>query len=166
MIRYMRNYNASLSLRLEQRAAKETLLLEYPDPAGSVKNQAVEQWMVHASRAVPPGGFKAQVQSQIIALLPTHRCTLEQVALALDLNPRTLQRRLADEATDFEQCLDHIRRSQAQQMLRKTCLSVARISAELGYRRATSFCRAHLRWFKMTPLEHRREFGDKALLMG
>lgn len=57
MIRYMRNYNASLSLRLEQQAGKAVLLLEYPDPAGSVRYQTVEQWVVHASRAIPPGGL-------------------------------------------------------------------------------------------------------------
>ncbi|WP_286915243.1 helix-turn-helix transcriptional regulator [Pseudomonas sp.] len=93
-------------------------------------------------------------------LLPSQRCTLEQVALALELNPRTLQRRLASDGIDFEDYLDGMRRRQAQQMLRSTGLSVGQIASELGYRRTTSFCRAHLRWFDMTPLEHRRQHGD------
>ncbi|OII58614.1 hypothetical protein BIW19_01735 [Pseudomonas putida] len=41
--------------------------------------------------------------------------------------------------------------------------SVGQISNELGYRRTTSFCRAHLRWFDMTPLEHRRQHGDPVI---
>ncbi|WP_342248081.1 AraC family transcriptional regulator [Pseudomonas sp. OTU2001] len=112
-------------------------------------------------RAFPVNGLKAQVEEHIKILLPFQRCTLEQVALALKLHPRTLQRRLANEDIDFEECLDRIRRCQAEQMLQKTNLSIGQISSELGYRRTTSFCRAHLRWFQMTPLEHRRQYGDR-----
>lgn len=111
-------------------------------------------------QAVPCDSLCAQVERIIQMLLPSQRCTLEQVALALELNPRTLQRRLASDGIDFEDYLDGMRRRQAQQMLRSTGLSVGQIASELGYRRTTSFCRAHLRWFDMTPLEHRRQHGD------
>ncbi|MNE79259.1 HTH-type transcriptional regulator VirS [compost metagenome] len=102
----------------------------------------------------------AQVKRKIQMLLPCHRSTLELVAQSLRLHPRTLQRRLAQDGVDFEAFLDGIRRSQAEHMLRKTSLSIGQISAELGYRRTTSFCRAHQRWFEMTPLQHRKAFGD------
>ncbi|MCO7593814.1 MULTISPECIES: AraC family transcriptional regulator [Pseudomonas] len=102
----------------------------------------------------------AQVERRIQTMLPSHRCTLEQVAQALDLHPRTLQRRLARDGVDFEAHLDRIRRRQAEHMLRTTSLSVGQIASELGYRRTTSFCRAHQRWFDMTPSEHRKEYGD------
>ena len=111
-------------------------------------------------QAVPCDSLHAQVERKIQMLLPSQRCTLEQVALALELNPRTLQRRLASEGIDFEDYLDGMRQRQAQQMLRSTGLSVGQIAGELGYRRTTSFCRAHLRWFDMTPLEHRRQYGE------
>ncbi|MFJ3077140.1 AraC family transcriptional regulator ligand-binding domain-containing protein [Pseudomonas sp. NPDC087029] len=111
-------------------------------------------------QAAPCDSLCAQVERIIQMLLPSQRCTLEQVALALELNPRTLQRRLASDGIDFEDYLDGMRRRQAQQMLRSTGLSVGQIASELGYRRTTSFCRAHLRWFDMTPLEHRRQHGD------
>lgn len=133
----------------------------------SVKRDAELHEMVRyflELRASPATGLKAQVEEYIKILLPSQRSTLEQVALALQLHPRTLQRRLASEAIDFEECLDRIRRCQAEQMLQKTNLSVGQISNELGYRRTTSFCRAHLRWFEMTPLEHRRRHGDKTTL--
>ncbi|MCX2688071.1 AraC family transcriptional regulator ligand-binding domain-containing protein [Pseudomonas sp. DCB_AW] len=112
------------------------------------------------NQAVACDSLRAQVERKIQMLLPNQRCSLEQVALALELNPRTLQRRLASDGIDFEGYLDDLRRQQAQQMLRSTTLSVGQISSELGYRRTTSFCRAHLRWFDMTPLEHRRLHGD------
>lgn len=109
--------------------------------------------------------LREKVARKIRILLPNHRCSLEQVAHALGLHPRTLQRRLADDGIDFEEHLDRIRRRQAEQMLRRTNLGVAQIASELGYRRTTSFCRAHQRWFDMTPLEHRRLHGDPGIIM-
>lgn len=117
-------------------------------------------------KATPSGNLKTEVERQIIVLLPQQRCTLEQVALAMNFHPRTLQRRLAQVAVDFEECLDQIRRLQAEQMLRRTSLTAGQISYELGYRRITSFCRAHLRWFDMTPLEHRQRYADPPMRAG
>lgn len=102
----------------------------------------------------------AQVKRKIQMLLPLHRATLELVAESLNLHPRTLQRHLAQDGVDFEAFLDGIRRSQAEHMLRKTSLNINQISSELGYKRPTSFCRAHQRWFDMTPLAHRKAFGE------
>ncbi|WIE48282.1 AraC family transcriptional regulator [Pseudomonas sp. GM17] len=96
-----------------------------------------------------------QVAQKIQMLLPRQRCSLDQVAVTLGLNPRTLQRHLAEDGIEFEQLVDRTRRQQARQLLTNTALSVAQIAQELGYRRTTSFCRAHLRWFACTPLEHR-----------
>ncbi|WDY56103.1 AraC family transcriptional regulator [Pseudomonas sp. PSKL.D1] len=115
------------------------------------------------NQSVPSDALQAQLERKIQMLLPAQRCTLEQVALAMNMNPRTLQRHLASDGIEFEAYLDDIRRRQAEHMLRKTTLTVGQIANELGYRRTTSFCRAHLRWFDMTPLEHRRLQGDPVI---
>jgi len=97
-----------------------------------------------------------EVERHIHALLPKQRCNLEQVAQLLDLHPRTLQRRLANDGIDFEEHVDQIRRHRAKQLLGQSNLPIGQIAQELGYRRTTSFCRAHHRWFGMAPIEHRR----------
>jgi AraC-like DNA-binding protein len=107
------------------------------------------------AHCAPQDGLCLQLQRHIVSLLPKNRCTLGEVGRLVGLHPRTLQRRLADIGLDFEEQVDQIRRLQATQMLRETTLSVMQIATELGYRRTTSFCRAHHRWFNMTPLEHR-----------
>ncbi|MDT4878601.1 HTH-type transcriptional regulator VirS [compost metagenome] len=96
-----------------------------------------------------------EVERQIYALLPKQRCSLEQIAQLLDLHPRSLQRRLASDGIDFEERVDEIRRRQAEQLLGHTDLTVGQIALELGYRRTSSFCRAHQRWFGISPMEHR-----------
>ncbi|MDN6858874.1 AraC family transcriptional regulator ligand-binding domain-containing protein [Pseudomonas sp. CAN2814] len=97
-----------------------------------------------------------EVERHIHALLPKQRCSLEQVAQLLDLHPRTLQRRLASDGLDFEEHVDRIRRQRAEQLLGQSDLPINQIALELGYRRTTSFCRAHHRWFGIAPIEHRR----------
>lgn len=96
-----------------------------------------------------------EVERHIHALLPKQRCNLEQIAQILDLHPRTLQRRLANDGIDFEGRVEDIRRGQAEQLLGQTSLTVTQIARQLGYRSTSSFCRAHQRWFGITPLEHR-----------
>lgn len=106
--------------------------------------------------------LRSKVERQVQALLPRCRCNLQEVARALALHPRTLQRRLAEDGIDFEQHVEQIRQRQATQLLCHTTLSVSQIAQELGYNRTTSFCRAHLRWFGVSPMEHRRLQGNKA----
>ena len=109
------------------------------------------------AHANPDEKLGFEVGRQIQTLLPKYRCTLEQIALILGLHPRTLQRRLANDGIDFEEQVDEIRRRRTEQLLGQSDLTVGQIAHELGYRRATSFCRAHQRWFGMPPLEHRRQ---------
>lgn len=107
--------------------------------------------------------LRSKVERHIQMLLPRSRCNLQQVARNLGLNPRTLQRRLASDGIDFEGHVEQIRRQQAEHLLRHTDLTVGQIASELGYNRTASFCRAHLRWFGMSPLEHRRVHGKRPL---
>lgn len=114
------------------------------------------------ARSDTENDLQAKVERHIQALLPRCRCNLQEVARSLGLHPRTLQRRLASDGVDFEGHVEQIRRRQAAQMLCSTALSVSQIARELGYCHTASFCRAHMRWFSMSPLEHRRLHGNAA----
>lgn len=103
-----------------------------------------------------------EVKRHIQALLPKQRCNLEQVALRMGIHSRTLQRHLANDGIEFEHLLESLRCHQAERLLRDTELGVGQIARELGYRRTSSFCRAHQRWFSCTPQERRLQFGIAA----
>jgi len=104
---------------------------------------------------LPKNELVLEVINCINELLPVSRCTLIIVADRLNINPRTLQRRLAKCGIDFEGCVVVIRHSWAKLLLSESELTVDEIAKELGYRRTTSFCRAHKTWFGLPPLEHR-----------
>jgi AraC-like DNA-binding protein len=75
-----------------------------------------------------------------------HGLDLPGVAGLLELHPRTLTRRLRAEGETFTNLLDTSRYEFARQLLRDTRLSVADISAALGYSESASFNHAFRRW--------------------
>jgi AraC-like DNA-binding protein len=91
------------------------------------------------------------VRRTIRLLLLNQRCSREDVARSLGLHPRTLGRRLQAAGATFQQLLDESRADLAQQLLRDTRITIARIAATLGYRDPTIFTRAFTRWTGRTP---------------
>ena len=73
------------------------------------------------------------------------------VATALNLSEKTLQRRLQDENTSYQQMLDEVRRDLAQHYLREGPMSVCEVTFRLGFSDQSSFTRAFRRWTGVTP---------------
>ncbi|MFN3340993.1 MAG: helix-turn-helix transcriptional regulator, partial [Dietzia sp.] len=79
---------------------------------------------------------------------------MEDVAAALGVSVRTLRRRLAEEGTGFQQLLDEVRQSLAEEMLSTGMLRVEDIALRLGYAEASSFIHAFKRWTGTLPSRH------------
>lgn len=88
-------------------------------------------------------------------LLPQGEPKREVVASALHLSQRTLQRRLQEEGTSFQQLLDDTRRELAEQYLAQPNLTLLEIAYLLGFADPSNFFRAFRRWFDATPGEYR-----------
>jgi AraC-like DNA-binding protein len=92
-----------------------------------------------------------RVRGRLAVGLPQGEVSVEAIARALAISPRTLQRRLSDEQTSFQQVLDDVRREAAELHLRGSVLSIAEISFILGYSESAAFHRAFRRWNRITP---------------
>ncbi|MEM5421176.1 AraC family transcriptional regulator [Paraburkholderia ferrariae] len=77
------------------------------------------------------------------------------VASLLVLHPRTLQRRLAEEGTSFENIKEGVRKDLALHFLRETKLTIGRVSMMLGFPTQSSLSRACREWFGLTPSDIR-----------
>jgi AraC-like DNA-binding protein len=99
----------------------------------------------------------AQVNFMVVRLLPTMRCGLGDVAHRLCMHERTLQRKLKSVGLIFEDIVDKVRRSRAQELLGTSTLSMAHIAGELGYAEQASFNRSCLRWFRAAPTQAQRK---------
>jgi AraC-like DNA-binding protein len=101
-------------------------------------------------------GFVAQLQHLLAEELRGREPKLETIATQLGYSPRTLQRKLQQAGTSFQQVLDTIRRELAVQYLQDTQLTTSEIAFLLGFSENSAFNRAFRRWTAMTPGEYRK----------
>ena len=92
-----------------------------------------------------------RVRQALAPLMPKCEASLKHVAAALDITPRTLQRRLCEAGYSFHELLDAARRELAQVYLRDPALSALDVALLLGYAEQSSFTRAFRGWFGITP---------------
>ncbi|MEL6761860.1 MAG: AraC family transcriptional regulator [Myxococcota bacterium] len=85
-----------------------------------------------------------------------HEAAKAQVAKALGVSSRTLQRQLEREGTTFREVRESVLRRAAQRYLQEP-LAIGEIAALLGYKEASSFQHAFRRWFDCTPSQMRRD---------
>lgn len=100
-------------------------------------------------------GITALVRSKLFrdsGLFPT----FTDVAGELDMHPRTLRRRLAEEGTSFRALLGEARSTVAVDLLRNVGLTVQQVSTRLGYTEVSTFSHAFKRWYGVAPSEYSR----------
>jgi AraC-like DNA-binding protein len=83
--------------------------------------------------------------------------SLEQIALRLNVSPRTLRRRLTAEGTSYKILVNDMRKGKALDLLNTTNYSIEKIAIELGYSDVPNFYHAFKSWTGKTPSEYRKE---------
>ena len=92
----------------------------------------------------------------LVQLLGTASPEIEAVARVLDLHPRTLQRRLAEEGTSFGAVLDETRRGAALRWLTTTDVPLGQIAGLVGLSESSALTRCARRWWGAPPRDVRR----------
>jgi AraC-like DNA-binding protein len=100
--------------------------------------------------------FHDQVRQAIETLLGTGSCSCRDVADALNMHPRSLQRRLREEGTTFEAIKDETRRDLAERYLSHPDVPLTQVSALLDYSEQSALGRSCRRWFHNSPRAVRR----------
>jgi len=98
-----------------------------------------------------PRSLAEQVEAILGRGMRGQRPSIEAVAKELHLSPRTLQRKLAEAGTSYQQQLDRVRRQAARQLLSTTNLEAGEIAFFLGFEELNSFTRAFHQWEGTTP---------------
>lgn len=92
----------------------------------------------------------------LVPLIREGKTSLAALAQAHHSSPRTLQRRLAEQGTTFQQLLDDTRRHLAEAHLLDGQLDLAEVSLLLGYSEQSAFTRAFRAWTGLPPAQWRR----------
>lgn len=102
--------------------------------------------------------FKQQVTNSIRQHMPLGVIVnQESVAQKLNTSVRTMQRKLKEEGSSYQQIFDNERRIRAEFLLKHSQCSLVEISQQLGYTEASSFSRSFKVWTGMTPGEFREK---------
>ena len=99
----------------------------------------------------PEGLLAARVETAIRKTLGTASCARESVARAMAMHPRTLQRRLKEENTSFDDIRDRIRRETVEHYLRHTDMPLSQVAGLVGYSEQAILSRSCRRWFGQSP---------------
>ena len=120
--------------------------------------KAHEQCLALIRSKIPPErfGFAERVKHAIRARLFAGEVSLPDVAAHLNIHPRTLERRLAEEDASFETMKDEVRLAAGSELLTLTDLPASDIAATLGYATPSAFVRAFRRWTGQPPIAWRR----------
>ncbi|MBS0454847.1 MAG: helix-turn-helix domain-containing protein [Proteobacteria bacterium] len=88
--------------------------------------------------------------------------TLEDIAQVLCISRRTLLRKLKAEGLSYQDLMDEARNELACWYLRHTALSLAQVSAKIGFSEQANFSRSFRRWQGLTPSDYRACFNAPA----
>lgn len=79
---------------------------------------------------------------------------IETIAKEFNTTPRTLQRRLQQEGTNFQDQLKLFRTQQAKDLLDNKTMSISEIAFKMGFNDNSAFHKAFKRWTELTPKEY------------
>ena len=113
-----------------------------------------------AQRAEDSPSIVEDVRKALSSMLSTGDVKLKQVAERLEMHPRTLQRRLNDVESSFQDILETLRKDMAKRYLADRSMSLAEVAFLLGYHDQSSFNRAFKEWTGESPLSFRDGGGN------
>ncbi len=144
-------------------AGVTSIFFAYQDCAEVFKREKHELW-AFLKLAPEDWTFSAFHHASILAktreYLEQHiarTVTIQDLAQALHTSVRTLNRRFAEEGTQFQAVKDGLRRDIAIHRLTNSNVGVALLASDLGYFDATGFCRAFKQWTGSSPTDYRKD---------
>ena len=97
------------------------------------------------------------VRQKIIEYLPNGDCSRDKVASAMCISPTTLQFKLSQHDTNFNELLDATRKELAASYVQQSALSITEITFLLGFSDSSNFTRAFKRWEGVSPSDYRKD---------
>ncbi len=126
-------------------------LIQPRDEGTSVASNPWQEYMA----SVAGDGFLRSLRQSIVCALPTGEMSIDSVADDLGVSRRTLQRRLSDRDTSFQNVVQDLRYQMALRFLADNRMGITNVAFLLGYGDSSSFSTAFKSWHGCAPSEYR-----------
>ncbi len=143
-------------------AARDAMLFATEDadrPLATAQRELARVFDEHLSRelaALDPAQWVARCSAWLLERLTSGEPTEIELARAMAMSPRTLQRRLREEGSGYREVLARTRYGLAKRYLDDPTRSVTEIAFLLGFSEQSAFTRAFRRWGGQSPGAYRR----------
>ncbi len=105
--------------------------------------------------------MQERVQRVLQDMLPAGQSSIEEAAKRLAMSKRSIQRKLAEESSSYQEVLNNIRQELAHTYLARSSASLVEIAYLLGFQDGNSFNRAFRGWTGQTPGQYRTNATKK-----
>lgn len=134
----------------------DSSLLEQPLPGFDASLAAMHEQMADSQlRRLLDPSIITQVQDQLIA--SDLEASRDEIAKGMAMSGRSLQRKLQQEGSSFQELFDELRHQRSLLLLQDKHLSLADVAQQLGFSENSTFYRAFKRWQGVTPGEYRQQ---------
>lgn len=149
---YQRFFEAPILVNQERAALHlhRRTLVSQPHSSNPALREVAQDYLARYFRN-PNEKFSSNVRKALRIHLSTVHGNKVQIASMLNLHPRTLQRKLLQEGTSFDQIKDGLRKELALQYLWETQIPMSQLAGILGFSEQSAFTRAIKRWFNASP---------------
>lgn len=122
---------------------------------GSLLERQAEDLLAKSPRH--EAAFAGQVQQIIKENLRGGEARMETICRKLGSSSRTLQRKLREEGTSYQELLEETQRDLSEFYLRKPEMAICEVAYLLGFSQPSAFHRAFRRWTGLTPKAFRQK---------
>jgi AraC-like DNA-binding protein len=117
--------------------------------------RANDRILADFSRSLSESSFSGRVRKAIMEGLSSGKPSAAEVARNLAIAQRTLQRKLQEEGTTFQDVADEVRKELALQYVQSGEYDLSEVTYLTGFSSSSSFTRAYKAWTGRTPSEDR-----------
>ncbi len=146
------HFNKSLTKLIFDKSVLELPLVEADLILGSLLERQAEELL---AKSPQHGVYVNQVRQLIREGLPVGEARIETVSRKSGSSTRTLQRKLKEEGTSYQELLEETQRDLSEFYLHKSEIAIGEVSYLLGFSQPSAFHRAFRRWTGLTPKEFR-----------
>ncbi|MDE2249023.1 MAG: AraC family transcriptional regulator [Xanthomonadaceae bacterium] len=159
---YARAFGCECRFAMPQAAVRlPGVVLQTAPPEHNPALLALARQHLEQSFGPPNLEFADHVRAALRQRLGTSVARKADVARALSVHPKTLQRRLADEGQTFDATLDAVRRDRLRELLALPGpIALTQVALMLGYAEHATLTRSCRRWFGCTPRQLRSRLAN------